>query len=159
MAESGIAGRGTIHQISISKGGVPKAAISSAEVTPEGLEGDLHRYVNHGGPERAVCLYSLERIQALQAEGHPIEPGAAGENVTVTGVDWDQVGIGTRFRLGDQVLLEVTRFTVPCSTIREAFLNKDSSRISQDMFPGWSRVYARVLEAGKIASGDSVVIE
>ena len=37
----------------------------------------------HGGPERALCLFSLERILELQAEGHPIFPGAAGENITI----------------------------------------------------------------------------
>lgn len=150
---------GTIHQISISKGGVPKTAIDSAKVTLEGLEGDLHRYVNHGGPERAVCLYSLERIQALQAEGHPIFPGAAGENVTVARLDWDQVGIGTRLHLGAQVILEVTRFTTPCNTIRDAFMNQDSNRILQEEYPGWSRVYTRVLQTGRITAGDPVMIE
>lgn len=151
---------GTIHQVNISKGGVPKTAIASAEVTTSGLEGDLHNDTrNHGGPERAVCLYSLEIIQALQAEGHSIVPGAAGENVTISGLDWDKVGIGTRLRLGNQVLLEVTRYTSPCNNIRESFINKDYSRISQNLYPGWSRVYTRVLQTGKIATGDSVIIE
>jgi MOSC domain-containing protein YiiM len=155
-----MAENGTIHQINSSKGGVPKTAIPAAEVTPTGLAGDLHNNPDvHGGPERAVCLYSLERIQALQAEGHPIIPGAAGENVTVAGLDWANVTIGTRLRLGSQVLLEVTRFTVPCNTIRDAFVNKDSSRISQTQYPGWSRVYTRVLQTGGIATGDTVVIE
>ena len=151
---------GTIHQINISNGGVPKTAIPAAEVTPTGLAGDLHNdKINHGGPERAVCLYSLERIQALQAEGHPIVPGAAGENVTVAGLDWDKVVIGTRLRLGAQVLLEVTRFTMPCNNIRNSFTNTDYSRISQNHYPGWSRVYTRVLQTGPIAAGDTVVIE
>ena len=155
-----MADSGTIHQINISKGGVPKTAIPSAEVVLTGLAGDLHNDSNnHGGPERAVCLYSLERLQALQAEGHSIAPGAAGENVTVAGLDWDKVGIGTRLRLGSQVLLEVTRYTVPCNTIRDAFINKDYSRISQNHYPGWSRVYTRVLQSGTIATGDSVSIE
>ena len=155
-----MAENGTIHQISISKGGVPKTAILTAEVTPSGLAGDLHNDLkNHGGPERAVCLYSLERIQALQAEGHPIVPGAAGENVTVAGLDWEKVVIGTRLRLGSQVLLEVTRYTMPCNNIRNSFLDTDYSRISQNHYPGWSRVYTRVLQTGSIAAGDTVVIE
>jgi MOSC domain-containing protein YiiM len=155
-----MADSGTIHQVNISKGGVPKTAIDSAEVTTSGLEGDLHNDTrNHGGPERAVCLYSLEIIQALQAEGHSIVPGAAGENVTISGLDWDKVGIGARLRLGNQVLLEVTRYTSPCNNIRDSFINKDYSRISQSLYPGWSRVYTRVLQTGKIATGDSVIIE
>ena len=54
---------------------------------PAGLEGDRHRNRKlHGGPDRALCLFSLERIEALQAEGHPIEPGTLGENLTLA--DW-----------------------------------------------------------------------
>src|SRR5438067_433229 len=48
----------TVVQVSISPGGVPKMAVPEAEVTPLGLEGDLHADVlNHGGPDRALCLY------------------------------------------------------------------------------------------------------
>ena len=43
---------------------------------------------HHGGSEQAVCIYALERIHALQQEGHPIDVGTAGENVTVEGIDW-----------------------------------------------------------------------
>ena len=53
----------------------------------DGLEGDRQRDLRfHGGPLRAVSLYSLELIEALQAEGHPIAPGAMGENLTMAGV-------------------------------------------------------------------------
>jgi MOSC domain-containing protein YiiM len=110
----------------------------------------------HGGPERAVCVYSLERIHALQAEGHPIDVGTAGENVTVEGIDWDLVVPGTRIRLGKEVALEVASFTSPCKTIKESFIDGKFVRISQKLHPGWSRVYARVLSEGQIRCGDSV---
>src|SRR5206468_11979480 len=81
--------RGRIVQISVSRGGVPKTTIEQAHVTALGLEGDAHRdREHHGGPERAVCLYALEAIASLRAEGHDIVPGAIGENVTVEGLDW-----------------------------------------------------------------------
>ncbi|MEO8908797.1 MAG: MOSC domain-containing protein [Gemmatimonadaceae bacterium] len=112
--------------------------------------------IHHGGPERAVCVYSLERIHALQAEGHPIGVGTAGENVTVEGLAWDLIVPGTRLRLGNEVLLEVASFTSPCKTIRESFIDGRFVRISQKLHPGWSRVYARVLSEGKIRSGDPV---
>jgi MOSC domain-containing protein YiiM len=111
---------------------------------------------HHGGPERAVCVYSLERIRALQAEGHPIDIGTAGENVTVEGIDWELVVPGARFRLGDEVLLEVASFTSPCKTIRESFIEGRFVRISQKLHPGWSRVYTRVLSEGAIRYGDAV---
>jgi MOSC domain-containing protein YiiM len=113
---------------------------------------------HHGGPERAVCLYSLERIRALQKEGHPIDVGTAGENLTVQGLDWDLVVPGVRLRVGDQVLLEIASFTNPCKTIRESFIDGRFVRIAQKFYPGWSRVYARVLSEGEIQSGDSVEV-
>ncbi|MFN2109684.1 MAG: MOSC domain-containing protein, partial [Anaerolineae bacterium] len=77
-----------IFQINISHGGVPKLAVRSAEVTELGLVGDTHNNTKvHGGPTRALCLYSLERILALQAEGHPIFAGSTGENLTLAGLD------------------------------------------------------------------------
>ena len=91
----------SIFQINVSPGGVPKLPVRSAEVTALELVGDAHNNnVVHGGPTRAVCLYSLERILALQAEGHPIFPGATGENVTLAGVDWDAVVPGVRLQAG-----------------------------------------------------------
>ena len=81
--------RATIAQISVSPGGVPKLPVPAARVTELGLEGDAHREMEvHGGPERALCLFALEQIRALQAEGHPVVPGALGENLTIEGLDW-----------------------------------------------------------------------
>jgi len=151
---------GHIDQINRSNGGVPKLPVPNANVTALGLVGDAQRdMVHHGGPDRALCLYSLERIQALQAEGHPIAPGAAGENLTLAGLDWEHIQPGMRLRLGEQVQVEVTKFTVPCNTLVEAFLEGDYGRISQTRHPGWSRVYVRVLKEGEIRAGDPVWIE
>ena len=155
MSESG-----HIFQISLSAGGVPKHAAYNASVDMFGLVGDQHRDLkHHGGPERAVCLFSLERILALQTEGNPIFPGSAGENVTVTGLDWETVVPGARIQLGEHVVLEVTRYTEPCSNIAPSFINGHFNRIHQNRNAGWSRVYTRVLQTGEITVGDKVVIE
>ena len=148
---------GRIVQVSVSSGGVPKRGVAEARVGPLGLEGDAHRDPeHHGGPERAVCLFSLEAIEALRDEGHAITPGAIGENVTVQGLDWRAVEPGARLLLGDRVLLQITRYTSPCLKIARAFKEGDSSRVSQKRHPGWSRVYSRVLRGGVIRPGDSV---
>ena len=148
---------GTVISINVSNGGVPKRRVSDAKVSLLGLVNDDHDdKKHHGGPERAVCVYSLERIRALQAEGHPIDIGTAGENVTVEGIDWELVVPGARFRLGEEVLLEVASFTSPCKTIRESFTDGRFVRISQKLHPGWSRVYTRVLSEGAIRFGDAV---
>jgi MOSC domain-containing protein YiiM len=152
-----VAGHGRIAQLSVSAGGVPKRAVDAAWVTRLGLEGDGHHHgAIHGGPERAVCLFPLEAIEALRAEGHAITPGAIGENVTTEGLDWTLVVPGACLRLGEAVLLQVTRYTSPCATIAPVFRRRDYERVSQKRHPGCSRVYARVLIEGGLHAGDPV---
>ena len=146
-----------VVQVSVSPGGVPKKAVATARIGILGLEGDGHRNLRyHGGPERAVCLYPLEAIDALVAEGHPVAPGSLGENLTIYGLAWRSVVPGARLQIGDEVVLEVTRFTSPCGNIAGAFADGDYSRVSEKRRPGWSRVYARVLVEGSVRGGDSV---
>jgi MOSC domain-containing protein YiiM len=148
---------GRVVQLSVSPGGVPKTPVPLVRVTTAGLEGDGHRDMdNHGGPERAVCLFAVEQIRALQAEGHPVVPGALGENVTIEGIEWTRVVPGSRLQLGDAVTLEVTRYTSPCINIRPAFVHGEYSRVSEKRHPGWSRVYARVVIPGTVRTGDVV---
>jgi MOSC domain-containing protein YiiM len=152
-----VTGRARIVQISVSPGGVPKRAVRTARVTTSGLAGDAQRDLeHHGGPERALCLISSERIRVLQAEGHPIAPGSIGENLTIEGLAWDRVAPGTCLRLGAEVVAQVTRYTAPCSNISASFRDRDFSRVSQKRHPGDSRVYARVLREGSLTSGDPV---
>ena len=148
---------GRIVQISVSPGGVPKRPVESADVTAGGVAGDAQRDLeHHGGPDRALCLFPMELIRTLQAEGHPIAPGQIGENLTVEGLDWDAVAQGVRLLLGEDVLVEVTRYTSPCGNIRAAFTGGNYARVSQKRHPGASRVYARVLRTGAIRRGDPV---
>ena len=148
---------GSLASINISGGGVPKRRVTGAKVSRLGLVGDdQDDKVHHGGPERAVCLYALERLRSLQDEGHPIQPGSVGENLTVEGIHWESVMPGVRIRVGESVVLEVTSFTTPCKTIRRAFLDGRFVRISQKLHPGWSRVYARVIAEGDVNLGDRV---
>ncbi len=146
-----------LHQISVSDGGVPKRAVDSADVTVNGVSGDRQRdTVHHGGPDRAVCLFSLEVIEGFQSEGHPIQPGFAGENLTVSGIDWDLVVPGQRLSVGPAVELEITSYTAPCATNADWFKDGKFGRMSQSRHPGESRVYARVLREGTVTVGDGV---
>ena len=149
---------GRITGLQRSNGGVPKLAVEAATVSDRGMEGDRQRNRRfHGGPERALCLYSQERIDALRAEAHPIVRGAVGENVTIAGLPWDRVRPGARLTLGD-VEVEVTSYTAPCDNIEAAFLDGRFVRISQKVHPGWSRVYVRVLRGGSLRVGDPVLL-
>lgn len=148
--------RGTVFAVNVSDGGVPKLPVERAAVSPRGVEGDRQKDLkHHGGPDRAVCLYSLELILALQREGHPISPGSAGENLTIAGLDWDSMTPGRRLGIAG-VVLELTGYTTPCNTIRGSFLGAGIKRISQKVNSGWSRVYARVLSSGEVHVGDAV---
>jgi len=150
---------GTVFSINVSNGGVPKKSVAGAKVSLSGLAGDAHEdTIGHGGLDRAVCIYSVERIRALQKEGHPIEAGTVGENLTIEGIDWDLVVPGSQLRVGDEVVLEVASFTNPCKTIKRSFSDEKFVRIAQKLHPGWSRVYARVLSEGQIRSGDRVEV-
>jgi MOSC domain-containing protein YiiM len=148
---------GRIHQINRSGGGVPKLPVPEAEVTEAGVAGD--RQANrkfHGGPDRALCLFALETIEELRAEGHPIAPGATGENITTEGIDWSALAPGAVLRLGAEVLIEITSYTTPCKTISGSFSDGRFVRISEKLHPGSSRLYARVLRGGRVAVGDPI---
>lgn len=151
--------RGQIFQINVSDGGVPKQPLRQAEVHSLGVSGDRQRDTqHHGGPLRAVSLFSLERILALQAEGHPIYPGSVGENITLSGLDWALVMPGALLQLGESVRLQVTSFAVPCRHIRHSFQDEIFTRISPTVHPGWARAYTQVLQSGVILLGDPVTL-
>lgn len=150
---------GSVYQISISRGGAPKWPVPAAMVGPDGLEGDYHFDVaNHGGPLRAVCLYTMEQIERLMAEGHPIFAGAVGENVTLSGIPQELLTPGATMAIGAEARLEVVSYTTPCKGIADAFSTGDFTRISQKVHPGESRVYARVIHGGEIRAGDPVMV-
>ena len=150
---------GRVHSVNVSAGGVPKLPVGRAWVSRLGLEGDGQRERTvHGGPHRAVCLYALEAIERLQADGHPVEPGSVGENVTTLGIEWSLLPIGTRARIGQTLELELASPTAPCSTQKANFRDGRFSRISIDHHPADSRMYARVVREGEVKAGDPITV-
>ena len=151
--------RGFVYQLNVSSGGVPKKRVEVAEVTETGVSGDRQANTRlHGGPERAVCLFSLERIEAMRAEGHPIEPGSTGENITVRGIDWELLEPGKRLRIGHEVVLEITLYTNPCKNIAGSVADGDFSRLDVAKHPGQSRLYARVITPGTVHTSDPIEV-
>ena len=151
--------KGTVHRLSTSDGGVPKLAADQIAVSERGVAGDRQasRRV-HGSPWQALCLWSLETIEAFQRDGHPIEPGSAGENITVAGIAWADVTAGVRLQIGG-VLAEVSMFAPPCTQNAQWFSDGDFRRIGSSRGPGVSRVYASVVTSGQVSVGDTVVLE
>ena len=88
-----------------------------------------------------------------------LEAGSSGENLTLSGLDWEKLKLGARLQIGPDVRVEITSYTVPCDQNARWFRGGDFKRVSQKMNPGWSRLYARVLVEGVVRPGDVVVIE
>ncbi|MEJ7616951.1 MAG: MOSC domain-containing protein [Pyrinomonadaceae bacterium] len=148
-----------IFQLNCSPGGVPKAPVREAMLAVTGMTDDHQAHTRfHGGPERALCLFSLEQILKLQREGHPIYPGSVGENITVVGLNWPMLEPGRRLSLGEEVVIEISSYTVPCKSIAGSFVGGDFSRISQKTYPGEARLYARVLRPGRLAMNQKIVL-
>ncbi len=150
---------GVVHSVNANpEGGVPKPPVGSTMLLTEGVEGDKQNDLkHHGGPRRAVCLFALERINALQKEGHPIDVGTTGENLTTEGLDWDLLKPGMELAIGGAIL-ELTKTAPPCSIIADSFSDGDSKRIAEEIHSGWSRWYAAVVNEGVVCEGDSIVI-
>jgi MOSC domain-containing protein YiiM len=149
---------GVLSAISISDGGVPKGPRERCAITHQGLAGDRQRDLEyHGGPDRAVCIFSKDLIEKLRSEGHPIAPGTIGENLTIGGVDWNAMTPGSRVEVG-AVELELTAYAAPCRNIAGSFRDRRMGRVSQKAHPGWSRLYARVIREGTVRVGDPVRI-
>lgn len=150
---------GTLQQLSVSDGGVPKLPIAETRLESGGLAGDRQRDLrHHGGPERAVCLFGAEVIERLRSEGHQITPGSTGENLTLAGLPWSELTPGRRLRFEGGVELQVTSYAVPCRHIRDSFHEGAIARISAERHPGESRVYARVLVTGTLRRGENCTL-
>jgi len=154
---------GVLLQLNASNGGVPKKAIEAAYVGWKGVEGDRQATrKHHGRPFQALSLWSAEVMETLRSERHHIFPGSAGENITVSGLNWSDVRPGTRVRIGD-VLCDISSYAVPCKQLAELFVDRDFNRIHHDRDlenrTASCRVYATVIERGNIAAGDTVSFE
>lgn len=111
-----------------------------------GLEGDAHA----GNWHRQVSLLSFEQFDAFQKKGAPIEYGAFGENLLVSGFDFKSLPVGTKFSCGE-VILEMTQIGKECHhgcVIRQTM---------GDCIMPREGVFARVLHGGVIQEGDELV--
>lgn len=122
-----------------------------------GLDGDEQVDTSHGGPDRAVYVYADEDAQwwAEQLD-REIPPGLFGENLRTTGLDVTGARLGERWRVGDDVLLEVRRTRTPCENLA---LRMGIPRFHLD-FSRSGRVGAmcRVLGEGVVRAGDPVEV-
>jgi MOSC domain-containing protein YiiM len=158
--------KGKILQVNVSRGGVPKRPIDEGVLTPLGIEGDMHAHPEiHGGPRQAVLLICSEALDELAAKGHPVFPGALGENLTTRGIDCRQLRAGQRFRVG-QAIIELTKVRGPCATLDvygpsiKAEIYDREVNLGNTASPKWamSGFYASVVEPGVVRRDDIIAL-
>jgi MOSC domain-containing protein YiiM len=150
---------GRVDRINASDGGVPKREIASGAIHFDGLAGDRQaERAHHGRPFQALCLWSAEVIGELAAQGHPIGPGCAGENLTIAGLDWSALRPGSRLKVGT-ALVEVSLPATPCVKQARWFADRDFARIAYERNPQWVRWYAWVRAPGEVRPDDAAIVQ
>ncbi|MFJ5863207.1 MOSC domain-containing protein [Streptomyces parvus] len=124
-----------------------------------GLAGDaVCDLRHHGGSDQAVYAFAREDLDAWERElgGRKLADGAFGENFTTLGLDVSGALIGERWRVGADLVLEVTSGRIPCRTFAEHLGEKGwVRRFTQE---GVTGAYLRVIEPGAVRAGDPVEI-
>ncbi|GAA3237047.1 MOSC domain-containing protein [Pseudonocardia petroleophila] len=122
-----------------------------------GLSGDRICDVrHHGGPDQAVYAYAREDLDGWAEVLGPLASGAFGENLTTRGVDVTGAVIGERWRVGADLVLQVTVPRVPCRTFA-AWLDRRGwvRTFTEAAVPG---AYLRVVVPGEVRAGDAVEV-
>ncbi len=142
----------TLAQLNISPGGMPKLPIASARVTIDGVAGDWQKNRKyHGGPDRAVCLYSEELYAWLREQGAEVSAGQIGENFTTRGLDLQSLAKGDRLKVGECVI-ELTEVRVPCRQLKKWAADLPKLIVGRS---GW---LARVVTEGTVRTGDGIEV-
>ena len=128
--------------------GIQKHDVNTAHFSVEwGIDGDAHA----GKWHRQISLLSADKIEAFNARGANVIPGAFGENLVVEGFDFRALPVGTLLRCND-VLLEMTQIGKECHSHCEIY-----KKMGECIMPR-EGVFARVLEPGTISVRDEMVI-
>lgn len=139
--------KGKIHKISIStQKGDKKSNIGRAVLKKQhGIVGDAH-----AGSARQVSLLPFESFDKIREKLNTIAPGDFAENITTVGLDFSQVRVGARLKIGSQAELEITQIGKECHHgcyIREA--------VGDCIMPR-EGIFAAVVREGDISTGDEI---
>ena len=137
-----------IVSLSISKKkGTRKTTITEARLKENfGLEGDAHG----GDWHRQVSFLASESIQKSREGGLDVDFGDYAENIATSGIDWISVPVGTRFKLGDTALVEITQIGKECTKKCAIFYQAGDCIMPRE------GVFAKVLRGGVIRCGDAI---
>ena len=130
--------------------GTVKDPIAEGRIEEDfGLKGDAHA---ESHIKRQVSLMSIESINRMRAEGYDVIPGSFAENLTTEGIDLLSMPIGTRFAVGDSVLLEITQIGKECHTGCAIF-----KQVGKCIMPK-EGVFTKVLRSGVVRAGDEITV-
>ncbi len=141
-----------IVNVSVSAGGIPKFSMDEAAVTFSGLAGDGHHHAKHCSPMQAVCLQDEELLQEVTREGITLDHGTIGENLTVRGLDVQNLPLGARLEIEGGVILELTKVRKPCYVLDAIDLRL------KDWIVGRCGMYAKVISEGVIKKNASIKV-
>ena len=146
---------GKVVGIQVSTNSVPKTSIARGIVNYDGIDGDRQMArTHHGRPWQALCIWCDEVITQHVNAGHPITRGSAGENITVSELDWTEVRPGATLEFGS-VKTQITGYAIPCKKNARWFSDGDYQRLSHEL-GAVSRVYCLVTQPGEATVGDTV---
>ncbi|PVH73804.1 putative vanillate O-demethylase oxidoreductase [Cadophora sp. DSE1049] len=125
-----------------------------------GCDGDEQAFKNHGGPDKALMQYASQHYALWKEEipqnAHLLTLGGFGENLVASNMSETTVCIGDIYRLGKELLIQVSEPRAPCYKLNHRFELKDMSLRSQNLNrTGW---YYRVLEEGMLEAGDEIFL-
>ncbi len=140
-----------IAAISISdEKGVKKDNVESARLKADhGIEGDAHA----GDWHRQVSLLATESIEKMTELGLNVGPGDFAENITTVGVDLIHLPVGTRIRLGENTLVEITQIGKECHDRCAIYFQAGDCVMPKE------GIFVKVLKGGSIRTGDSIIID
>ena len=132
--------------------------VTAPGASASGLAGDaIGDPEHHGGPDQAVYAYAREDLDGWRDVLGHLRAGAFGENLTTRGVEVTEARIGERWRVGDELVLQVAVPRIPCRTFAAWLEQRGWVRtFTRAAVPG---AYLRVLRPGAVRAGDSVVVE
>lgn len=138
---------GRIYKISIAlEKGLKKTNINAVELKEDfGIVGDAH-----AGSPRQVSLLPFESFDKVKNSVIDINPGDFAENITTTGIDFSDVSIGKKMKLGDSIELEITQIGKKCH--HGCYI---SQAVGDCIMPR-EGIFARVIKGGRISEGDVI---
>jgi MOSC domain-containing protein YiiM len=131
------------------KKGTRKTPVEVVEVVKDhGILGDAH-----AGPwERQVSFLASEQIQEARSRGLQVDFGDFAENVAAMGVNWKELPLGTRVKLGQEVIVEITKIGKECHKKCAIYYQAGDCIMPRE------GVFGKVIEGGTLHCGDAIEI-